>query len=62
MATPASDRNDLLDVDEAAAVLGVEASRIEVMVAEGLLTVAAETDGGPLFDHAAVEAVRLAGA
>jgi hypothetical protein len=57
----AADRDaDLLDRDEAAAVIGVEPSRIDVMVEEGMLTVASG-GGAPLFRRAEVEAVRLAG-
>ncbi|HEU5152561.1 MAG TPA: hypothetical protein VFU19_18880 [Iamia sp.] len=55
-------RSDLLDADAAAAVLGVDRSRIDVLVADGLLTVASEAAGQPLFQRAEVEAVRLAGA
>ena len=53
---------DLVDADEAASVLGVDRSRIDVMVEEGMLTVASEASGAPLFRRAEVEAVRLAGA
>ena len=53
---------DLVDEDEAAAIVGVDRSRIAVMVEEGLLTPASDAGGAPLFRRAEVEAVRLAGA
>ncbi len=60
-ATPRPE-DDLIDADEAAAVLGVDRSRIDVLVADELLTVSTEVGGTPRFRRAEVEAVRLAGA
>jgi len=53
---------DLIDEDEAAAVIGVDRTRVAVMVDDGLLSVASEVGGARLFRRAEAEAVRLAGA
>lgn len=53
---------DLVDEGEAAAIVGVDRSRIAVMVDQGLLTVASEPGGARRFRRAEAEAVRLAGA
>lgn len=59
--SPGSDE-DLVDAYQAAHMMGVDASRVSVMVDQGILTVAAEVDGAPRFRRVEVEAVRLAGA
>lgn len=59
-ASPNADA-DLVDADEAAALIGVDRSRVDVMVEEGMLTVARELGGAPMFRRAEAEAVRLTG-
>lgn len=59
-ATPHAEA-DLVDADEAAVLIGVDRSRIDVMVTDGLLTVAGRAAGAPLFQRAEAEAVRLTG-
>jgi hypothetical protein len=53
--------DDLIDLSTAAEVLQVEESRIEVMVAEGLLTPVGAGAGSPRFHEAEVQSVRLLG-
>lgn len=60
MTTP--DDRDLVDVSEAATVLGVQPAQVDVLADQGLLTPVASEAGGPRFARAEVDALRLAGA
>jgi hypothetical protein len=52
--------DDLIDADEACALLEVARDRLDVMIAEGLLT-PADGDDGPRFSRAEVLSVRALG-
>jgi len=52
---------DLIDIDQAAATLGVAREQIEVMVADEMLVPREERDGGPRFATVDVMSVRLLG-
>jgi uncharacterized membrane protein len=52
---------DLIDIEQAAATLGVGREQIEVMVADELLVPREEADDGPRFATADVMSVRLLG-
>jgi uncharacterized membrane protein len=60
-AVPVEAPAELIDIDEAAATLGVEREQIEVMVADELLVPRAEDGDGPRFATADVMSVRLLG-
>ena len=60
--TPPGVDTDLVDTYQAALMIGIDVSRVAVMIDQGILTVAAEIGGSPRFRRAEVEAVRLAGA
>lgn len=53
--------SDLLTIEDAARLLGVDAEQAEAMVAQELLVPTDDLDGERRFTRAAVEAVRLAG-
>jgi uncharacterized membrane protein len=57
----AAPTSELIDIDEAAAVLGVEREQVEVMVAEELLVPLGDESDGPRFATADVMSVRLLG-
>jgi uncharacterized membrane protein len=60
-AAPEPTGDVLLDELQAAAVLGVDPSRIAVMVEDSLLVTRGERDGSPLFSESDVMAARLVG-
>jgi hypothetical protein len=53
--------DDMLDLNEAAEELGVDAAQASAMVEQGLLVSSGGPDDDRRFSRAAVEAVRLAG-